>query len=363
MILNLIYVILFFSILLTKFQINQEYAYRFLKFAIERGFSFKNDKYIESFGELEKNIINYRLYAYILISILILLFMLKRAFFGGFKYKILHWIFFLVSILFILYNLVNLILAIIIEVYSWIYIDVFEKRIKFNDDTFIAKLAVQACLNTLIFVIQIILFLKSIGYTIFMYSVKSENDKLVRQNQEVNNNSKGKKEEGFEFVGLDMKPYYFQPINNTALPKNLLYVRTENKKRTIFIPENVNLIQQSGIDIFNGYSGKNNNIKNIKNDLDIKSNLSEEQRLKNKKDNNNNNNYHQIKKNIREEEITKTDISSIKNNNVDKYNDSNELIILNNENEKLKKENEKLKQKIQKIKNKNKKEMKKKTKQ
>ena len=94
MILNFIYVILLFSTLLTKFQINQEYAYRFLKFAIERGFSFKNDKYIESFGELEKNIINYRLYAYILISILILLFMLKRAFFGGFKYNILHWIFF-----------------------------------------------------------------------------------------------------------------------------------------------------------------------------------------------------------------------------------------------------------------------------
>ena len=80
MILNLIYVILFFSILLTKFQINQEYAYRFLKFAIERGFSFKNDKYIKSFGELEKNIINYRLYAYINIYFNIIIYAEKSIF-------------------------------------------------------------------------------------------------------------------------------------------------------------------------------------------------------------------------------------------------------------------------------------------
>ena len=57
-----------------------------------------------------------------------------------------------------------------------------------------------------------------------------------------NSNSMGKREEGFEFIGLDMKPYCFPDINNTKLPKNLFDIKTENRKRPIFIPENANLI-------------------------------------------------------------------------------------------------------------------------
>ena len=278
--------------------------------------------------------------------------MLKRAFFGGFKYNLLYWIFFLVSILFILLNLISLFLTIVIGLNTWTCLYVFENIIFFDDDIIIPKLAVQGSLETIIAIVQIILFIKSIGYSIFMCSVKSENGKLERQNQEVNNNSKEKKEEGFEFVGLDMKPYYFQPINNTKLPQNLLYIRTENKKRTIFISENPDVIIQGGVEIFKGYSDKNNNIKNIVNDLDIKNTASEEQRLNTKKDDNNNN-YHETEKNIRVE-TTNPDISFNKMNNTDKDkdNDTNEIARITHENKEYKIENEKLKQEIQNIKNK-----------
>ena len=63
-----------------------------------------------------------------------------------------------------------------------------------------------------------------------MYAIKSENDKLGSKNQDTNNNSisTGRKEEGFEFTGLDLNPHCFQAINNIALKKDLFYIKTEN---------------------------------------------------------------------------------------------------------------------------------------
>ena len=119
-ILDLIYVVLFFSVILTKFNVKDEYEYNFIKYAIELGISVKFSKYYNNYGYLEKTISDFRLYAYIIISIIILLLMLKRAFFGGFKYSWVFWIFFITSILFVLLNLVIVVLTILIDVYSWL---------------------------------------------------------------------------------------------------------------------------------------------------------------------------------------------------------------------------------------------------
>jgi len=108
-ILNFIYSLIFFTLLSTKFQINQEYIYKFLKNAIELGFSFKLNKYVDNYEYHKKAIIKNRLYVYIIISIIILLLILKRTFFGSFKSNLLYWIFFIISILsfiqFIKYNI------------------------------------------------------------------------------------------------------------------------------------------------------------------------------------------------------------------------------------------------------------------
>ena len=317
---NLIYVVIFFSIILTKFQIHQEYIYIFLIYYIDLGFAFKYDKNIKKYGELAKSIIYYRLYIYIIISIVLLICMLKRAFFGGFKYKIIFGVFFILSILFIIFNFINLILSIILEINSWICFSVFLIRIIFNDYIIIGKLIIQGSLNTIIIIIQVIIFGKSIAYTIFMYSIKSENDKLGSKNQDTNNNSisTGRKEEGFEFTGLDFNPHYFQAINNTTLPKDLFYIKTENRRRQVFIPEDEKLKTVS--------RGGDKKMNTINNNDDNPNNLG---------DNGNN-------------------ITSNENSNnpiINPGDDINEIIKLTNENERLKKENEKIKQEIENIKN------------
>ena len=329
-ILDLIYVVLFFSVLLTKFQINNEYTYRFLKYAIELGLSFKLNKYVENYGELEKSLTNYRLYAYVIISIIILLFMLKRAFFGGFKSNLFFWIFFIISLLFILFNLASFLLTILLDVLSWISLDVFSTKFHFEDEILvIPKLAIQGSLNIIILIIQLIIFGKSIAYTVFIFSMKTESNNIENQNQ----NEISNKDEGFEFMGRDMRKYYFQPINNTRLPKNLFYIKAENRRRQIFIPENAHLIIQSGQQINNNNQINNNIIQNINNNIN---NIPDRIILNNNIINNNNQNRENI---IRENNNSESPINI--------NNDENETIRLTNENRRLKNENEILKQKIQ----------------
>ena len=261
---DLTYVLLFFSVILIKFQINQEYSYRFLKYAIELGFSFRYSGYVENFGALEKAITYYRLCCYTIVYIVILITKLKRAFFGGIKKNFIFLIFFIVLILFIVFNLVSLILTIIIDIYCWILIDVDLTSIFIHEENIVfPKIIVQVGLNIIILVIQIILLWKNISYTRFIFTMKTENDKIGSENQDDIYN----RDEGFEFEGKDKRNYYFQAINNTKFPQNLFYIKTENKKRQILIPENENTIKQSrqGLNIMNNNINQNisNNSKDI----------------------------------------------------------------------------------------------------
>ena len=276
--------------------------------------------------------------------------MIKRAFFGGFKSNLFFWIFFIISILFILFNLASFLLTILLDVLSWISLDVLLTKIFFEDQILlIPKLAIQGSLNVVILLIQIIIFGKSISYTIFMFSMKSENDKIGNENKD----EIGNMEEGFEFKGKDMRDYYFQPINNTTLPKNLFYNKTENRRRQIFIPENSNLIIQPRQPInnnnFNNFNNQiNNNINQINyinnSNLNNNSIASETLRLKNNNSNFNNININRNRENI----IRENNNSEIP---IDANNNESEIIRYINENNIWRNENEKLRQKIQIAKN------------
>ena len=369
-ILDFIYVVLFLSVLSTKFEINQEYTYKFLIYAIDLGLSLKLNKYVKNYGYLEQSIINYRLYVYIILSITILLFMLKRAFFGGFKSNLLFWIFFIISLLFILFNLASFLLTILFNLYTWMTLSVFSSKIIFDNETLvILKLSIQGSLNILIFIMQIVIFGKSISYTIFLYSMKAENDKIGSENQNVDNNvNSSDKEEGFEFVGLDIKSHYFQAVNNTNLPKYLFYIKTEKSRREIFIPENPRITINQGnynINYAIYQNNNNNNINNINNNNNI-NNIN----FKNKtEDNNYNHNYtsSEVLKLNNNNEITNqnnrvnaniiinnndTGLEIDNNNNNNKDNISNEIICITNDNKRLRDENENLRQQIQSVKNK-----------
>ena len=336
-ILNLIYVVLFFSVILTKFHVKDEYAYNFLKYAIELGISIKLSKYYNNYGSLEKTITDYRLYVYIIISIIILLLMLKRAFFGGFKYSWIFWIFFIISILFVLLNLGILLLTILVDVYSWFSLVVFTSKLHFEDEELlIAKFCIQGSINVLLFIFELAIFIKSISYTAFILSINREINSISYKNEYSYNTNMENREEGFEFTALDTKPYYFQAININNLPKFLFYLKSNDKRRRIFIAENQNIFQKnqpatiridtnyvrtSERENFNNEPSQSNNnrISNLDYNIEIRNNIP----------NNNSNNIINI------------------NNNA---NDSREFIELKRENERLMKDNDNIRQKIRLIK-------------
>ena len=218
------------------------------------------------------------------------------------------------------------------------------------EDLIISKLAVQGSLNILIVIMQIIIFGKSISYTIFMNSMKTEND--IIENQKTNNSINSlDKEEGFEFVGIDTRNYYFQAINNTNLPKYLFYIRTEDKRKKIFIPENPNIKIEDNYN--NNYIIRINvNSTNNQNNNNITKKINE---------NNFNNNYNssEVERLNKNNEITNRLNNDIINNNdtdlemdINKNdNNQNEILRLTNENRELKKENDKLLQQIEYVKN------------
>ena len=249
-------------------------------------------------------------------------------------------------------------------------LSVFSSKIIFDNETLvILKLSIQGSLNILIFIMQIVIFGKSISYTIFLYSMKAENDKIGSENQNVDNNvNSSDKEEGFEFVGLDIKSHYFQAVNNTNLPKYLFYIKTEKSRREIFIPENPRITINQGnynINYAIYQNNNNNNINNINNNNNI-NNIN----FKNKtEDNNYNHNYtsSEVLKLNNNNEITNqnnrvnaniiinnndTGLEIDNNNNNNKDNISNEIICITNDNKRLRDENENLRQQIQSVKNK-----------
>ena len=336
-ILNLIYVVLFFSVILTKFHAKDEYAYNFLKYAIELGISVPFSKYYNNYGYLEKTISDFRLYAYIIISIIILLFMLKRAFFGGFKYSWEFLIFFITSILFVLLNLVIVVLTILIDVYSWFSLIAFSSKVHFEDEEIlIAKFCIVGSINILLFMLEIAIFVKSITYTTFIFSMNREINGISNKNGDSNNTSVENREEGFEFTSLDNKPYYFQVINIKNLPKYLFYLKSNDKRRRIFIAENQNIIP-------------NNQPITIRIDNNVVNNRISERENLNIETNQINNNR-----------ISTLDYNNVIRNNIPNNNSNNDIhnnandsqgfIQLKRENERLMKDNDDIRQKIRLIK-------------
>jgi hypothetical protein len=180
--------------------------------------------------------------------------------------------------------------------------------------------------------------------------MKTEND--IIENQKTNNSINSlDKEEGFEFVGIDTRNYYFQAINNTNLPKYLFYIRTEDKRKKIFIPENPNIKIEDNYN--NNYIIRINvNSTNNQNNNNITKKINE---------NNFNNNYNssEVERLNKNNEITNRLNNDIINNNdtdlemdINKNdNNQNEILRLTNENRELKKENDKLLQQIEYVKN------------
>jgi len=252
---NLIYGILYTSIPLFKMHLNKEPNYLTISTNIlgsSIGPSGKKITFLSVFtmyGSFEFSVTNTRFITNVIDLAFILFFMLKRIYFGGFKRTIMIIICFILTIIFVLDNIVNLILSFLMILFSIFSIVSYYNGFEYlKDDMIQTKLFIQLFLNMSIFSMTISLLIKSIRLSMQINELRKEVDNL-------NNNKHSEVEEvraGFKYVGLDLNEHSIEELQIEGHPRYLYYSMNGN---TILIsPINISVDSNN-----NNSSKKNNN--------------------------------------------------------------------------------------------------------
>ena len=233
-----IYGILIVSIASFKMHINNEINYILMKeiyFDIDENEPKFYDVFI-MYGSLEKSFSESRFALYIISLFFILLFMLKRVYFGGFSKYAFSLISFIFSSFFILLNIILALLTfimIIVTIFSLVsYFDGFKDL---KEDMIIMKLFIQIALNICILGIIIPLLMNTIRLTISLNRIRNEVSNL--------NNNKASEEleikKGFKYKGLDFQEHILNELQIEGHPRYLYYTLDNNKNIS---PESIQLI-------------------------------------------------------------------------------------------------------------------------
>jgi len=167
-----IYFVLYASLPLFLLHVNNEYNYHMLATEYSTIFldsygivSSRKPKFLsvfKSFGSFELNLTNSRFALYFISIFFILLFMLKRIFFGGFTHYILSLISFVICIIFVLENIIYIILSFLLLLFA-IFSYVCFKDFHYKDNMVEGKLLSQIIFNIIIFTLCIIILFDSIN--------------------------------------------------------------------------------------------------------------------------------------------------------------------------------------------------------
>lgn len=233
---NLIYGILYTSIPLFKMHLNKEPNYLTIStntLGSSIGPSGKKITFLSVFtmyGSFEFSVTNTRFITNVIDLAFILFFMLKRIYFGGFKRTIMIIICFILTIIFVLDNIVNLILSFLMILFSIFSIVSYYNGFKYlKDDMIQTKLFIQLFLNMSIFSMTISLLIKSIRLSMQINELRKEVDNL-------NNNKHSEVEEvraGFKYVGLDLNEHSIEELQIEGHPRYLYYSMNGNTIRVI----------------------------------------------------------------------------------------------------------------------------------
>ena len=234
-ILKLIFVIEFFAFPLTKCQINDEFIYKFYLKLFDFGFKPKYYKYLKNYGYLHKYISNLIIYSNLVIGIFLLFFIVKRAFYGGFRNQILVLINFILSIIFSILNLVLLIYTLFIFIYAIFAIICSLKIIIFHDDDIIyIKLILSTIIYFILFILITINFFYNVKFSFFLRNIQIENSVLGTQTSRFGEIFKYNKKENNSnmntIIGDNLglpKNHCLILDNSIGVPKKLLYFERE----------------------------------------------------------------------------------------------------------------------------------------
>ena len=232
---NSIYIILFFSVPLFKMHVDDELTYQLVRIVNKLSltkpkFSDKFDKY----GSYEKKFTESRFIFYLIQLIILLLFMLKRIFFGGFKepkYLLISFIFCIIciinNIVYILLDLLTILFTIfsIISFYDNDYIVV-------TDEMLEVKLFVQLFINVLIFIFNIILLKETVVLTVGVNKIKKAMNKFINKEDNIDEDNPDFKPIEFKYISLEGKLCSIKEYTNPNLQRYLFY-STENTQKNI----------------------------------------------------------------------------------------------------------------------------------
>ena len=318
-----IYGILIVSIASFKMHISNEINYILIK-EIYLDLDENKPKFYDVFimyGSLEKGFSETRFSLYIISLFFILLFMLKRVYFGGFSKYTFSLISFIFSSFFILLNLIFTLLSfimLVVTIFSLVsYFDGFKDL---KEDMIIMKLFIQIALNICILGIILPLLMNTIHLTISLNKIRNEVSNL--SNNKTSEELDIKK--GFKYKGLDFQDHILNELQLEGHPRYLYYTLDNNQNN---LPENTQLI----------------NIHNNNKDKTIEDNQNTITRVQN----------NSVIINLNKSRRNSKTLKSMKKRN-SKINKKNEVDIeekIKNENQTLRSENKNLKNELERLKN------------
>ena len=221
---NVIFIFLFFSIYLLILNIKDEITYKYFNHIIDLGYKPKYYQFNKNYGNLQSIFIKVMIYVYLVIEILIIFAIFKRAFFGGFTNINITKIFFIISIILLIINFGFIILSVILYIFN-LFTFIFYPSINFVHDNMLEiKLYIIQYFSYFLFVFILAIFVFNCSLVSYFNKVINENKELIYQ--------KSKKEDKIKFISLNNENYIFEVIDSNNFPKKLFYTKKKDENNT-----------------------------------------------------------------------------------------------------------------------------------
>ena len=219
-----IYLIIFFSVPIFKLNVEKEISYQNLKLIhknkIKRPlFTSVFDKY----GSYEKSFHESRFSLYMIQLCILLFFMLKRIYFGGFKKVLYLKIVFIISIIFLIQNIIYTILDLLTIALAIMSLINLLRTSGEGAGMLQAKLYLQCILNLFIFIQNIRLLVDSIKFTYYLNKVRNGMNRFNNQEDNIDDEDKDFKPEEFKYISLDGAICNLKEFKHELLQRYLFY--------------------------------------------------------------------------------------------------------------------------------------------
>ena len=223
-----------------------------------------------SYGTYEKGLNVSRFVFYTINIVILLLFMLYRIYYGGFKKKILYDISFFICIYFILQNVIYILLNFFLLIFTGLSISSYYNGFAdLKDDMIQAKLIIQSAFIIPIFAINMSILICSIKFCLHINAIRKDLNKNPNENKE---NLEKPKEE-IKFISLNGDICILKEIIDQRLERDIYYSLINENLNILNCEENKALNINNEIEIMKSENRKlqiENNGKDSKELLDNK---------------------------------------------------------------------------------------------